>query len=605
MPSQPCRGRWWLYLAFAAALFVPSSPAAWAQPTVADIIADNKNAEDKKAEAEEEEPFDEFGRTNPRATAEGFLKAANQRDYARAAEYLDLGRLGKKVSKEDGADMARMVKAVLDRTLWVDVDAITKNPKGRKNDGLPTYRESIGRVEAGGEKVDVLLQKTKNEQGVDIWKFSSATVAQLVALHDTFGYGILEEYLPEVFFQYNIGPAPLIEWLGLLVLAVLSFVFATVITAVLTWILHRRKTDGVQLLSRFVSGPARLFLAVAIFSMGASALKLTVFARAALGGMENALLVIAAAWTILRLADVFGSTLAQRLVTQGQGNVVYLIPPARKVAKGLIIAFAVIAMLGSFGFDITALLAGLGVGGIAIALGAQKTLENLFGGLTLFTNQPVRVGDFCRFGDKTGTVEEIGLYSTRVRTIERTLITVPNSEFSSLQLENFGLRDRILYKPTIGLRYETTPEQLRYVLIEVRKMLYAHPKVDPDPARVRFKSFGAYSLDIEVFAYVKATDVNEFLEVAEDLNLRIMDLVAAAGTSFAFPSQTMYVEQGEGIDREAARAAEQAVQAWRERRELFLPRFPPERIAEMRGKLDYPPEGSPHAPPRRDGAGKG
>jgi MscS family membrane protein len=266
-----------------------------------------------------------------------------------------------------------------------------------------------------------------------------------------------------------------------------------------------------------------------------------------------------------------------------------------------------IAMLGSFGFDVTALVAGLGVGGIAIALGAQKTLENVFGGITLFANQPVRVGDVCRFGEKLGIVEEIGLYSTRVRTLERTVVTVPNSEFASLQLENFGVRDKMLYNPTLGLRYETTPEQLRYVLVEVRKMLYAHPKVDPDPARIRFKSFGAYSLDLEIFTYVKSTDINDFLEVAEDLNLRIMDLVAAAGTSFAFPSQTMYFEQGEGIDRDAAREAEKAVQLWRERRELNLPRFPPERIAELRGKIDYPPEGSPFSaaiPAGRDGAGK-
>lgn len=592
------------HLLAASSLFIvvlvgsfPAWPiAAAAQPTVADMLGDEKGDEKIPVEpqADEDGPFDELGRTTPRSSVEGFLEAANKHDYARAAQYLDLRRMSKKAAREQGPDLARKVKSVLDRTLWIDVDAITKSPKGRKGDGLPSYRERIGTIETGeGEKIDVLLQRTTNEQGVNIWQLSSATVVRLAELQAEYGYGILEDYLPEFLFEYTVGPAPLIEWVGLVMLAVVAFVLAYAGTGLLNWSLRRRKTEGVHLLSRFVTGPVRLVVGVGLFSLGTSALQLTVFARAWLRGLESALLVIAVAWTILRVIDVLGSTLVQRLVTQGQGNVIYLIPPGRKVLKGTIIAFACIAMLNSFGFDVTALLAGLGVGGIAIALGAQKTLENLFGGMTLFSNQPVRVGDFCRFGDKIGTVEEIGLYSTRVRTLDRTVITVPNSEFASLQLENFGRRDKIWYHPTIGLRYETTPDQIRYILVEIRRMLYSHPRVDPDAARVRFTNFGAYSLDLEIFAYVTATDFGEFLEVAEDLNLRIMDIVAGAGSSFAFPSQTTYVEQGEGLDRDAATEAEKAVQRWREQRELFLPRFPPERVRELRGKLDFPPQGSP------------
>ena len=120
-----------------------------------------------------------------------------------------------------------------------------------------------------------------------------------------------------------------------------------------------------------------------------------------------------------------------------------------------------------------------------------------------------------------------------------------------------------------------------------------------DPARVRFVSFDAYSLDLEVFAYVDVTDYGEFLEIAEDLNLRIMDIVAEAGTGFAFPSQTTYLEQGDGIDAERARTAERRVAEWREREGLFLPRFPKEAIEELDGTLDYPPRGAP----RHNGGG--
>jgi MscS family membrane protein len=269
-----------------------------------------------------------------------------------------------------------------------------------------------------------------------------------------------------------------------------------------------------------------------------------------------------------------------------------LLPVVRKSVKILIATFAGVAVLHSFGVNIIAVLAGLGVGGIAVALAAQKTLENFIGGITLYADQPVRVGEFCRFGGTVGTVEEVGLRSTRVRTLDRTVVTIPNAEFSNLQIENFARRDRIWYHPTIRLRYETTPDQIRYVLVEVHRMLYAHPKVDSASARIRFAGFGNASLDLEVFSYVTVTDYGEYLEVAEDLNLRIMDIVAAAGSRLAFPSQTAYLEEGRGLDPDRAQAAEAQVQAWRERRELWLPRVPREKIAEIENTLEYPPDGS-------------
>jgi MscS family membrane protein len=271
------------------------------------------------------------------------------------------------------------------------------------------------------------------------------------------------------------------------------------------------------------------------------------------------------------------------------------VPLGRKTVKVAVVALAALSALDTFGFDVTALVAGLGIGGLAVALALQKTLENLFGGATVLADRPVQVGDFCRFGDRVGTVEEIGIRSARIRTLDRTVVTVPNADFATMQLENYSQRDKIWYHPTLGLRYETTPEQLRYVLVEVRRMLYAHPKVDPDPARIRFTGFGDYSLDLEVFAYVKVTDFGEFLEVAEDLNLRLMDIVADAGTDFAFPSNTTYLAQDGGLDAERVDAAEQAVAKWREEQRLFLPGFPDSEIGDLASTLDYPPKGSPSA----------
>jgi MscS family membrane protein len=256
------------------------------------------------------------------------------------------------------------------------------------------------------------------------------------------------------------------------------------------------------------------------------------------------------------------------------------------------VIIASLVWLDNLGFKVTTLLAGLGIGGLAVALALQKPIENLISAITLYASQPVAVGDFCRFGENLGTVEEIGLRATKVRTLDHTLLTVPNNNFAQLPLENFSKREKIWYHPQIRLRYDTTPDQIRYILVEIRKLLYAHPKVLDDPARIRFKGFGSFSLDLEVFAYIDVTDYGEFLEVAEDLNLRTMDIVREGGSAFALPSQTLYSEQGQGPDNQLARAAQQKVHEWREGQQLFLPRFSAGKIAELKGSLPYPPPGS-------------
>ena len=234
--------------------------------------------------------------------------------------------------------------------------------------------------------------------------------------------------------------------------------------------------------------------------------------------------------------------------------------PTQRIVKVFVVAFGLLAVLAIAGVNVTAAVAGLGVGGLAVALAAQKTIENLFGGATLFADQPVRVGDFCRFGGQVGTIEEIGLRSTRVRTLDRTVVSIPNAEFSNLHLENFAKRDRMRIYTMIGVLYETTPEQLRYLLARLRELLLEHPRITDDPARVRFVGFGAYSLDLELFAYADTADWNELLQIREDLYLRIMDVVNESGTGFAFPSSTMYVGHHEGPDAEASRAAAERVQ---------------------------------------------
>jgi MscS family membrane protein len=268
----------------------------------------------------------------------------------------------------------------------------------------------------------------------------------------------------------------------------------------------------------------------------------------------------------------------------------------------LVLAFEVAQR---FGIPVYGLVAGAGVGGIAVALAAKSTLENFMGALNLFADRPVRVGDLCRYDGDTapgwrpvGRVESIGLRSTRIRNLDRTLITIPNAEFAQLHIVNFGKCDRMLLTTTLGLRYETSDDQLRFVLAELRELLHAHPKTIhtvADPIRVRFVEYGDYSLNVAIRVYVRVTDYNEFLAIKEDILLRIMKLVGRAGTGFAFPSRTLYIGRDGGLDNERQQGAEKQVREWASAQTLPFPDFAEDYRKKVTDTLDYPPEGSPGA----------
>jgi MscS family membrane protein len=210
----------------------------------------------------------------------------------------------------------------------------------------------------------------------------------------------------------------------------------------------------------------------------------------------------------------------------------------------LAIAVCCYVVLRYFGFDPTAALAGLGIGGIAVALAAQKTLENVIAGLSLIFDEAVRVGDALKFGETVGTVDYIGLRSTRIRTLDRTILSVPNGQIASAGIETLSARDKFWFHHVVCLRYETTADQMRSVIEGVRALLLAEASVDSDSVRVRFFRLGSFSLDIEVFAYLVAEDWPGFLTIQQDLLLRIMETIEAAGTAVAFPSQTLHIAEG-------------------------------------------------------------
>jgi MscS family membrane protein len=259
----------------------------------------------------------------------------------------------------------------------------------------------------------------------------------------------------------------------------------------------------------------------------------------------DSIFFVAAAWSVV----LVGSAIAQAIVASPRISTesvnAHLIRVGARVTSFTLAILIVVEGARSLGIPVVGVVAGLGVGGLAIALAAQPTIENFIAGLTLFADRPVQIGDFCRFGEQVGTVEEIGLRSTRVRTLERSVLTVPNAEFSRLQLDNLTQRDRILFRATLNLRLETTAGQLERVLGGVRELLLGDESVDPEPARVRLISVGPHSLDLEIFAYVKTADWNEFLGIREGLLVRILHEIEEAGTALAPPAHTAYLRGGD------------------------------------------------------------
>lgn len=302
--------------------------------------------------------------------------------------------------------------------------------------------------------------------------------------------------------------------------------------------------------------------------------------------------VLAAAWAAAIFANGFAEWILETPKIPSDSLDANLLRAAFRVFG--VVAAAVILADGAtdLGIPLVGVIAGLGVGGLAIALAAQPTIENFIGGIILYTDRPVRVGDLCEFDGMKGTVEAIGIRSTRIRATDRTIITVPNAEFAKMRLVNLARRDRILFETTLGLRYETTPDQLRYVLAKLREVLVAHPMVLEDKRRVRFAGFGSSSLDIEVFAYVATRDQLEFRAIQEDILLRFAETVAAAGTGFAFPSQTAYLARDTGLDKPRQQAAEEAVAAWRKAQRLPFPDMGAEDMGRLASTLDWPPKGA-------------
>jgi MscS family membrane protein len=475
---------------------------------------------------------DPLGRTTPQQSIFNFLEACHARDYAKATYYLDLSRMSAGDRVKAGPNLAMQLEDLLDDSTF-DIATLSRDPDGDLSDLSPNI-DKLATFEVRGQPVILQLEREEPHPGNRIWVVSASSVALIPRAHHALAETPFEKELPQVLVTFEILDTPVWRWIALVLASVALWFIGRLLAAALSRLLKpMADASGFGGALRFALLAAGLRVAMEFASPATLS---RTFIERALG----LILALAAAWAGAVALDLIAERWRTRLDPRMQAVSYSVLPLGRQVLKLAIFLIAILAVLNAWGYNTTAILAGVGVGGIAVALAAQKTIEDLFGGVSVIGDRPVLVGDVCRFGDRTGTVMHIGLRSTRIRTPDRTVVSIPNGQFATMTLENISGRDKIWFHPTLNLRRDTTSEQLLRVLASLREILTTHPKVETGPIPVRFVGVGAYSLDVEVAAYVKTSDFEEFLAIQQELLLRILQAVEQAGTRLAVPLQESF-----------------------------------------------------------------
>ncbi|MCL5776907.1 mechanosensitive ion channel family protein [Limibaculum sp. FT325] len=379
-----------------------------------------------------------------------------------------------------------------------------------------------------------------------------------------------------------------------LVVAALALFAAGILVALRRVTRHGRRASRHAVLWRRLCQPlAVVAVTMLVEDFAAHQLNVAGAFALALDTVLNAVLYLALAWAVwLAALAGFEMLIGGRDASSKDIDANMLRLVARIV--GVVCVIAVLATgAQAMGVPVISVLAGLGVGGLAVALAIRPTLENLIGGMILYLDKPIRVGDFCSFGSQNGVVENIGVRSTLIRARDRTLISIPNAQFADMPIVNWTQCDQMLIEETIGLRYDTGGDQLRHVLEKLREMLCGHPSIDPETVTVHFAGYGSSSLDVSIRVYARTLDWNEFLAIKEEVLFRVKDVVEGSGTGFALPSQTLYLGRDKGPDPELTDRANSEVASWRRSGRLHVPRLAAAAIERLAGRTGHPQPASP------------
>ncbi len=493
---------------------------------------------------------DPLGRETPRSSIISGLKAGQRHDLATVALYLQQDPR----HPVDLIEIARELNA-LRNNYKGNVNLLSTHPDGEVEAGLPPGQIHAGVIAVGDKTLDMILVRVDDPVSGQIWLMSKETVAEIPEM-----YAALQSQKPTGLTRIAIlaagGPQflgmSLRQWAGWLISIPLSWILAELLSFLVsiprrTW-LKRRKLPVSTIWQTPLGLPLKCILAllihaVFIYFMAMPLLYFTYYVR-----LIAALLVGCLAWLASRVSDQGFSEAVRysRERNSGGESILILMQRITRVAMLIIAFFAALAL---FGLNVKTALAGLGIGGLAIALGAQKTLENLIGGVSLLMDKAVQVGDFCKIGDKVGTVEDIGLRSLKMRTLDQNMLVVPNGLLATMQFENMKARPKLLLNQNFSLRIESRVDQLRFILDRIKNMLDNHPAIETG-SRVRVASCTGAAFQLELFAYGTTSDWTEFTAIRQDVILKIAEIIEAAGTGFAAPTQLAYLARDTGVDEE-------------------------------------------------------
>ena len=480
---------------------------------------------------------DPLKRETPRSMVSGLIAALAELDYDRVVQYLDLPAASSNRQRLNAISQARAFHALLDDGgSFKPFAALSNETGGRLDDDLPVDQEDVGDVAMQGKKVPILLERGKDGD-LQVWRISNETLAQAAAAAKR--APAAQEPEQE---EYIVAGAPLKDWGILLGVGIVVFgglwIVSALLVAVMRKLVANPSENGLYRFFEAALPPVSLLIAVGVFYTWADRLPVAIVARQTLLRYTGIVTVVALVWFGLRLVDAIAELAIARMQRRQRRQIVSVITLLRRTAKVLLLVLSGIGILDTFGIDVTTGIAALGIGGIALALGAQKTVENLVGSVTVIADRPMQVGDFIKVGDVVGTVEDVGIRSTRIRTGERTVVTIPNGDLSARQIENFAERDRFLFNPVIAVDYATSPAKLKEAIGIVQQVLVRQKNL-AEGHRARLGRIGERSFNIEVFAYIDVREFDTQVIIREELLLAIYEQLDAAGIGMAFPSQTI------------------------------------------------------------------
>jgi len=491
----------------------------------------------------QQQPTDPLGRATPRGTISAFIRAVERDDYVLAARYLQVNETQRRSTKP----LARDLKALMDRYFSEPIPSISDSPDGALDDGLPIDRERVGPLAIDDSKTDITLVRVTDPQAGNVWLISSETLALVPTLKRSVARTWVERVMPSALVNREVFGISLAHWIVLVATLVIPFVLFALLTTGLVLVVRRLLTDPGRRhdLDAWYSATRWPAIAVVVLVIQLTALRFLGyplafrFTYAHLGLIAA---VIAMTWLLRRILTL-GFARARNMVWGTQSTSTRsLMLLGERLLKALVVVVAILAILSIAGVNTKTALAGLGIGGVALALGAQRTVENFLGGVFLLSDRVLAVGDVCSIANRVGTVEDITLRSVRLRTLDQTLVSVPAGVLAQAGIENFASREKILVQTILRLRYGTSVEQLTRILDGIRQLLARSPKIEKQSSRIRLVNFGERAIELEIFAYILTADFAEFLGLREGVLLEIASIVEAAGSAFAQPTEFIYVD---------------------------------------------------------------